>query len=127
MFPASRSTRHLVSAALCLFGFAIVGFVGLWIHICVLPLPVESTLGIIARFVYFLAWLAALIYLLGRAFFNRHSELWHGSVFFLLGGAVGLIGGFFFAFWLGAAVGAVSGIVVGPLVFALRHCTTRVA
>ncbi|RYD84147.1 MAG: hypothetical protein EOP84_06335 [Verrucomicrobiaceae bacterium] len=103
------------------WGVFLVSIVGFWIHIAVLPLPVRTDTGLLMRFLYLLAWLFSLIYLLGNAIFGSRSQLWHMSVFLVIGAFMGLWGGYFSAGPLGMILGAVSGAFLGPLTFVLRH------
>ena len=112
---------RLASVLLSLLGFVGVAVGGLWFHIAVLPLPIETSAGLVFRFLYFVLWLGGLIYLLGRAFIGPASQLWQGLVFLVLGIFVGYLGGYCFAGPLGLVVGALTGALLGPLVFFIRR------
>jgi len=118
---SNRGRSRALSVLLSLLGFVGVGIGGLWLHVAVLPLPIETTLGLIARFLYFLLWLGLLIHLLGRSFFGPSSELWQGFIYFLLGAFLGFLGGYFFAGVLGCIFGGLTGVLLGPIVFFTRH------
>jgi hypothetical protein len=115
----SRSRASFV--LLRLLSFAVVAIGGWWIHVAVLPLPIETTPGLVARYVYFLLWLGGLIHLLGRAIFGPSTQLWHGFIYFLLGGFLGFFGGLCFAGLLGCLVGGFTGMTIGPFLFFARH------
>jgi hypothetical protein len=83
------SRSRAVSVLMSLLSFVGVGIGGLWLHIVVLPLPIETTPGLIARFAYFLLWLGGLIHFLGRAILGSSSQLWHSFIYFLLGTFLG--------------------------------------
>jgi hypothetical protein len=113
--------NRAVSVLLNLLSFVGVGIGGLWLHIVVLPLPIETTPGLIARYAYFLLWLGGLIHFLGRAILGSSSQLWHSFIYFLLGTFLGYIGGGLFAGILGCLVGGLTGALLGPCIFFARH------
>jgi hypothetical protein len=120
----SKKSR-LGDRMLCLLGFIIVCGGGYFIHVRVLPLPVESVAGGIFRYSYFLLWLYTITCLLGRAMVGLRSRHW--GIYPALAIVLGYMGGFYFAGHFGMFVGLLSGLIlVGPLcgfvaIRSLRH------
>jgi hypothetical protein len=123
---SERSTRRRLKSTInCAIAFVLVAVGGWFIHVYVLPLPIESLGGGIARYVYFICWLGTLIYLLSRALFDSLSRAWHIAVHLLGGLQLGGIGGYFFGGILGLFVGFVTGGFLGPVIYVLRRRAGR--
>ncbi len=109
--------RHTAERIASLAAFPVVAIGGWFIHVCVLPLPIDTLLAGIARYAYFLLWLGALLFLFGTMLFGYESRDWLVIVYALLGLFFGTCDGLMFAGHLGMAVGAFSGLLVGPVTF----------
>jgi hypothetical protein len=112
--------KRLPSAIIYLATFLIVAYGGLWIHVHILPLPVESVGGGIARYIYFLLWLVALIYLSITILYGHTFRKSQRAVHFVVGLFLGYVGGFYFAGHLGMLVGLISGLLTVQVTFRIR-------
>ena len=117
------SPNRLLSIVIYLAIFLIVAYGGWWIHVHVLPLPVESLAAGIARYLYFLLWLVALVYLFTTILFGHTFRKSQRAGHFVVGLFLGYLGGFYFAGHLGMLVGLVSGFLAAPITFRIRKRT----
>ncbi len=119
--PVGRRRSEAFFRITSLVALPIVAVGGWCIHVYVLPLPIQSGWAAAFRFAYFLLWLGTLLHLLGTTLFGSRRRGWHAPVYILLGLPLGAIGGLFFAGRLGFLIGALSGLMLGPIVFLLRE------
>lgn len=84
-------------------------------------MPIQTTLQLIGRLIYFLVWLQTLLYLLSYALFDKQVKNSQWFTLLFLGVLLGFFSGFMFAGYLSAAVGIPSGYLVGSMTFSIRR------
>ena len=127
MNVAETSNHRLLPATFWFVGCVVAGIAGFWLQQALCP-PYSDGMGLLPfRPLFFcaLVWVAVSLYTFAWVVFGRRSRIWHGAVFFLLGGGMGFCDGFYFAWLVGSVIGAVSGAGIGVLTFILRHLTVR--